>query len=341
MVKVSIIVPVYNVEKYLERCMKSLLGQSLQDIEIILVDDGSKDNCPQLCDEYAKMDRRIKVVHKNNEGLGFARNTGLKIATGEYVTFLDSDDYVEPETYEVIYNKAIECNLDICYFKNRRFLLDGSRQELFFNSKEYYFQGKEKVSQFLLAMVGDDPTCKMRGNFSMSVCMAIFKLSVIKESGVIFPSERSVASEDLLFHVRFLPFVSNVAVLPNVYYNYFINPESITTTFNDAKYERMIRLLELVKAELLQNYTWLQVKNHYYSQILRVMRVVFKFESKSKKSPRERIRRIKEHCCETLFEEMYRDTIIRKYPLQTQVIVICMKYRLAYILMIMYRYFKK
>lgn len=91
--KVSIIVPCYNVEKYLDQCMNNLVNQSLQEIEIILVDDGSPDRVPEMCDEWAMKDNRIKVIHKKNEGLGYARNSGLEIAMGEYVTFVDSDDY--------------------------------------------------------------------------------------------------------------------------------------------------------------------------------------------------------------------------------------------------------
>src|SRR5574344_1424030 len=104
--KVSIIVPIYNVEKYLDRCMESLLNQTLKDIEIIMVDDGSPDNCPKMCDEYAKRDKRVKVIHKKNGGLGYARNSGLDIATGEYVAFVDSDDYVDVNMYETLYNFA-------------------------------------------------------------------------------------------------------------------------------------------------------------------------------------------------------------------------------------------
>lgn len=100
MPKVSIIVPVYNVEKYLDRCMQSLLNQTLSDIEIIMVDDGSPDRCPQMCDEYAAKDRRVRVIHKENGGLGLARNTGLDAATGEYVAFVDSDDFTSVEAYE-------------------------------------------------------------------------------------------------------------------------------------------------------------------------------------------------------------------------------------------------
>lgn len=97
--KVSIVVPIYNVESYLERCIQALLNQTLKDIEIILIDDGSPDHCPQICNEYAQKDSRIKVIHKKNAGLGYARNSGLEIARGKYLAFVDSDDYVEANMY--------------------------------------------------------------------------------------------------------------------------------------------------------------------------------------------------------------------------------------------------
>ena len=106
--KVSIIVPVYNVEKYLVRCMESLLNQTLKEIEIILVDDGSPDNCPQMCDEYARRDSRVKVIHKSNAGLGYARNSGLDVAVGEYIAFVDSDDYVDTSMYVSTQFRAIK-----------------------------------------------------------------------------------------------------------------------------------------------------------------------------------------------------------------------------------------
>ena len=112
MVKVSIIIPVYNVEKYIDKCVQSARNQTMQDIEIILVDDESPDGCPQICNDYAKNDSRIKVVHKKNGGLGFARNSGLEVATGKYVTFLDSDDFVDLHTYEHLYGIATKNNLD-------------------------------------------------------------------------------------------------------------------------------------------------------------------------------------------------------------------------------------
>lgn len=91
---ISVIVPIYNVESYLNRCVESIVNQTYQNLEIILVDDGSPDNCPQICDDWARKDSRIKVIHKENGGLSDARNAGMNIATGEYISFIDSDDYV-------------------------------------------------------------------------------------------------------------------------------------------------------------------------------------------------------------------------------------------------------
>lgn len=113
MVKVSVIVPVYKVEKYLGYCIESLLEQTLKDIEIILVDDGSTDGCPAICDRFEKQDERIKVIHKKNEGVSAARNSGLAAAKGEWVIFCDSDDWMESVALECLYNKAVETDSDV------------------------------------------------------------------------------------------------------------------------------------------------------------------------------------------------------------------------------------
>ena len=103
MSKISVIVPVYNVEKFIKRCLDSIINQTMRDLEIILVNDGSTDNSGKICDEYAQLDNRITVIHKENGGLSSARNTGLDVATGEWIAFVDSDDYIEKNMYEVLY----------------------------------------------------------------------------------------------------------------------------------------------------------------------------------------------------------------------------------------------
>ena len=111
--QISIIVPIYKVEKELGRCVNSLRHQTLKNIEIILVDDGSPDKCPQMCDEYAKQDNRIKVIHKVNGGLSDARNDGLMQARGQYILFVDSDDYIRHNACEILYSNAAKDYLDI------------------------------------------------------------------------------------------------------------------------------------------------------------------------------------------------------------------------------------
>ena len=140
--KVSIIVPVYNVEKYLKSCLKSILEQRLSDIEIICVDDGSTDHSGRILDEFAASDKRIKVVHKENAGYGVAMNVGLELATGEYIGIVESDDMIAPAMYEELYRKASENNLD--FVKSEAFFwfeeLDYIRRIHYKNMEQYFDQ---------------------------------------------------------------------------------------------------------------------------------------------------------------------------------------------------------
>lgn len=111
---ISIIIPVYKVEKYLDRCINSIVNQSYKELEIILIDDGSPDNCPTMCDDWAKKDKRIRVVHKSNGGVSSARNEGLKIATGKYISFVDSDDYITND-FSLVCEKANKINADLIF----------------------------------------------------------------------------------------------------------------------------------------------------------------------------------------------------------------------------------
>lgn len=110
---ISIIVPVYKVEKYIHKCIESILNQTYDKLEIILIDDGSPDSCPKICDDYALRDNRIKVIHQKNQGLSSARNKGIELAKGEYIGFVDSDDYIEPSMFQDLYNTIVENNADI------------------------------------------------------------------------------------------------------------------------------------------------------------------------------------------------------------------------------------
>ena len=119
MSEISIIVPVYNVDQYLENCIESILNQTFKDYELILIDDGSTDKSGEICDKYEKKDNRIKVIHKYNGGLSSARNAGLDLACGKYIGFVDSDDSIHPEMYEILYDlqQIYNADISVCSFK--------------------------------------------------------------------------------------------------------------------------------------------------------------------------------------------------------------------------------
>jgi glycosyltransferase involved in cell wall biosynthesis len=220
MPKVSIVVPVYNVEKYLEECVESLRNQTLQDIEIILVDDESPDNCPVMCDHYAEMDSRIKVVHKKNGGLGFARNSGLEVATGEYVAFTDSDDYEEPETYETLTKIAEEGECDVVYysFSNRYMSLVGER----------IYEGTEQVRELMLNIIANPPEGALDRNMQVSSCLGLYRRDILEKNHIRFHSERELISEDLIFNIDGLDKARKIAVTNHKLYYYRITNNSLT-----------------------------------------------------------------------------------------------------------------
>ena len=174
-IKLSIIVPVYNVEQYLDECIQSLLNQTLKNIEIILVDDGSPDNSPQMCDEYAKQDSRIKVIHKVNRGLGYARNSGLEISQGEYVTFIDSDDYIDLKAYKTVCELMDSENLDELRFSCNRFKNDKSHSPLKYTSHPIIISDKKNIELIALCIF-DTPKQKYAiYEWGGSSCMAVFR----------------------------------------------------------------------------------------------------------------------------------------------------------------------
>ena len=188
---ISIIVPIYNVQKYLDRCMKTLLNQTYRNIEIILVDDESPDECPKMCEEYAKIDQRVKVIHKKNGGLGFARNSGLEIAQGKYIIFVDSDDYVTENMCHLLYEAAKKYEADVVY--GGIFYADGEKiKENKVVTKERVWKGKQEVKDLLLDFIATEPNEKKDTIMEVSVWKALFRKKVFDEYDISFVSEKRI-----------------------------------------------------------------------------------------------------------------------------------------------------
>lgn len=237
MPKLSIIVPVYDVEKYLNECMESLRNQTLKEIEIIMVDDESPDNCPIICDRFAELDSRVRVIHKKNGGLGFARNSGLEVATGEYVTFVDSDDYVDSDTYLYLLDKYYEENPDVIYYKYIRFdtggIVKASKKQ---NGRIY--EG-ESIKDLMLDIIAPAVTVKRERVIECSSCTSIYKRAFLENNKIRFHSERQLISEDMIFNLDVLSVANKVCYNESLLYFYRKNDNSLTGKVNTNKPERI------------------------------------------------------------------------------------------------------
>ena len=216
---VSIVLPIYNVEKYLDRCIESVINQTYRNLEILLVDDGSPDDCPQKCEEWAKKDGRIKVIHKANAGLGYARNTGIENASGEYICFFDSDDYIDPSTIEKAYNTAQKNNSDMVLFGHYDVDVQGKivRTYIPTTDKESYV-GSEVQEVLLPDLVSDNPATGKSTNLWLSAWCCMYSMKLILESNWRFASERDIISEDVYSLLRLYRNVKKVTIIPEAFY---------------------------------------------------------------------------------------------------------------------------
>ena len=254
---------------------------------------------------------------------------------------MDSDDFLDLEAYEVLYKESKEKDLDICYYKRRRVNEKGDFIEVCKGEEGKLFVGRDNVMQHMLNLVGHLPSDSTQRMESVSVCMGLFRRSIIENNKCRFPSERIVASEDLLFDLDLYPHLNNVEILPNVFYNYFINTSSITQTYNEAKRDRMKKLIDSVKLKLSKLYPYEVYKGHYYSQVLRIYRIILRFESLSDKTLREKMLRIRKECKSSQLIEMFMDPITSDYPFKTRLYIWAMKHSLSLFFIVLYSFKKK
>lgn len=209
---ISVIVPIYNVEKYLARCVDSIVNQTYKNLEIILVDDGSPDRCPQMCDDYAEKDSRIKVVHKKNGGLSDARNAGMAVATGKYISFIDSDDYVSDDFFECLLDVMNKENSDIAECSVVKFYEDNRFDEFSDDLSVKTYDTQDAMS----ALIAENP-------FHQHVWNKLYKTELVKD----IPYAVGKLNEDEFWTYRVFGRANKVARLNKTMYYYFQRSSSI------------------------------------------------------------------------------------------------------------------
>lgn len=227
--KVSVIIPCYKVEKYLDRCVESVINQTLKDLEIILVDDESPDHVPEICDEWALKDARIKVIHKKNGGLGMACNSGIEVATGKYVAFLDSDDWIDTNMYQTMYDTAEKHQAQMVFTGLRRVDTNGNVIGYLTHKEKFQiYEGKNEIDGLACDLVASEVSLAAERTLQMSAKVVLYSKSTIDENHLRFVSEREVMSEDMHFNLNMLSHSQCVCVVPRFFYNYRCTTGSIT-----------------------------------------------------------------------------------------------------------------
>ncbi len=236
MIKVSVVVPIYNAEQYLSRCLESLVNQTLSDIEIILVDDGSTDSSSLICDAFKEKHANIKAVHKANGGVAKARNDGLKLATGEYVIFVDSDDEVPCDAYQNMYEEAIRSNADIVV---------GDVYQVIGTDKKYCHFYKDRFvssdADFKIQLIKADfyrnyCPCPYNGKVAFGYggpWNKLVKMELITQNGIEFDPSVKGIFDDIIYTAYILDAAGTISYISNPVYTYYINEESITHGYKE------------------------------------------------------------------------------------------------------------
>lgn len=242
--KVSVIIPVYNAENYIPYCIESLLNQTLQQCEFIFINDGSKDSSQQIIEHYQKLDNRVKLINQENQGVSIARNTGLKVANGEYIGFVDADDYVEKDMYEMLYTSANQGDCDVI-ISNFRGDIGGHEVIIKYPFPTEIVLEKDYIEKEIL------PYFLMRDNLNTAV-NKIYKNTLIKEKNIQFP-EKVALGEDGIFNITFFSNATNMKYINYEGYHYREVAGSATRNISERDYFQ--RAVETYTMELPSLYT--------------------------------------------------------------------------------------
>jgi len=279
---ISIIIPVYKVEKYLKKCVDSILRQTYKNIEIILVDDGSPDECGKICDKYAKLDDRIKVIHKENGGLSDARNVGIAVSSGKYITFVDSDDYVELDYIEYLYDLIIKYNVNISFCKYT-VIYQGKKTKIVSNSKSCKCTKEEALKEMLYAK-----------DFEVSAWGKMYLRTHFDD--VKYPKGKIFEDNDTTYKV--VDKNENVALGYSAKYNYVMHNNSITKSEFTDKHMYLIEATDNM-CDYLEKYKELlsAIKRKRFSARISTLNRMINSSNRNKKEEKKLRKEILKYKC--------------------------------------------
>lgn len=322
---VSVVLPVYNVERYLNKCIESVVNQTYKNLEIILVDDGANDSSPAICEIWAKKDQRIVVVHKKNAGLGMARNSGLDIAHGSYIMFIDSDDFVEKEAINKLLGGLKGADTVFC--GHYIYYDDYHIETLVIKHRGKSFEGNDVQKSILLEIIGALPSDPVDTMLPVSVCYGLYSMDIINKYDIRFSSERKFISEDLIFNIDYLSRSKMVSFIENCLYYYRKNNESsLTTVYNKDRFKKEI----ILYTEICRKMELLMPQNDY---LLRAQRTflgrVRSCITRAEKQTENPMAEIKKICNDDTVMSVVSNYPYYRNKITLRIFNFCLKYKLV------------
>ena len=231
----TIVVPVYNTLDTIDRTLESVCTQTYTDIEILVIDDGSKKPTSDRCDEWGRKDPRIRCIHKENEGLGLTRNRGISEAKGKYIFFVDSDDYIDNDMIEKMTNKAEEYNAEIV---STNFYFNESKEDCLLKDGLY----EDNIKSYLLPRLLGRKKTGVNDFLNVSTCTKMYLVKFLRDNGLVCKSEREYIWEDMAFNFDCIVKANRIYVMNDCFYHYCYNENSITHVYDKTKIERIIAM---------------------------------------------------------------------------------------------------
>lgn len=296
MSKISIIIPMYNAEKYIARCLESVINQSFNNIEIIIVNDGSTDESLEICKKYGEVDERIIILNKRNSGVSVARNEGMNVATGEYVMFVDADDWIDESMCQDLYKRISECQADICFCNNIKEYGNKSEYIDFGISKDVI--SLDEIKEVILSLIEEkDKKIAHRRETFRGPCAKLYKRSIIIDKNITFNKELAIG-EDLVFNLEYLKYCKKIVVERKFLYHYRVNLQSATKRYRENAWDTYRKLLVILEEYLKSNFS----KEEYIDRLNKLKLKYFiisinnEMSKSNKKGYVEKIRCIKSIC---------------------------------------------
>lgn len=331
--KVTVVIPVYNTKKYLEKCVDSITGQTFQNIEILLIDDGSTDGSAELCDELGEKDDRIRVIHKQNGGAATARNLGIDVAKGEYIMFIDSDDWLDTEAIEMLVEHADENNVDVIRFGYVREFGDKKlvKRNTFLEERVYSEYECLNVCRQILGLTGDELAHPENMNYLASCAFNMYRTELLKESGVKFIPLQEIGSfEDGLFNFCVFMYVKQFEFIDKPYYHYRkTNETSFTARYRYNYLNKQLILYERLKSEIKAKNMWKFFEEAYNNRIvLCTMEIAFN-AMRNKESFYKRYKEIKGALMHERFKEAYNNFSLKYLRFKWKIYYFFIKYSMT------------